>query len=188
MTPPRSACGAPPQGGNASGRAEPDPRRLLGSTCARRVVALEALFEHIAASRMRGVPILNRALRVQAVGFEPVSDATAVAVGVLVTPWFMNLVWLPVDAQDDDLALPGATRERTVGNERFPFIGAVEPGFGRYEVCSLFSPMGEFADQDSAVATAQAVLDELRRAPPAAPVPSRRVLLLGRAAASGVRP
>ena len=31
MTPPRSAFGAPPQGGVASGPAEPDPRRPLGS-------------------------------------------------------------------------------------------------------------------------------------------------------------
>ncbi len=30
--PPRSAFGAPPQGGNASGPAEPDPRRPLGNT------------------------------------------------------------------------------------------------------------------------------------------------------------
>jgi hypothetical protein len=29
MNPPRNACGAPPQGGTASGPAEPDPRRLL---------------------------------------------------------------------------------------------------------------------------------------------------------------
>ncbi len=31
MTHPRSAFGAPPQGGAATGPAEPDPRRLLGS-------------------------------------------------------------------------------------------------------------------------------------------------------------
>ena len=188
MTHPRSAFGAPPRGGNASGRAEPDPRRLLGSTLVRRVAAFEALFERIAATRMQGIPILNPALRVQAVGFEPVPDAAAAAVGVLVTPWFMNLVWLPLDASTEDVAAPGATRERDVGTERFPFIGAHESGFGRFEVCSLFSPMGEFADQDRAVATARAVLDELRRAPSAAaPVSSRRALLLGRAAASGAR-
>jgi urea transport system permease protein len=34
MTPPRSAFGAPPQGGVASGPAEPDPRRPLGETAA----------------------------------------------------------------------------------------------------------------------------------------------------------
>jgi [NiFe] hydrogenase assembly HybE family chaperone len=157
------------------------------SALALRVAALERQFVHIAATRMRGVPILNAALRVQVVGFELDPDAPAVAIGVLVTPWFMNLVRLPLDAQADDLAPAGTTRERGVGNERFPFIGSEEPGFGRYEVCSLFSPMGEFADQDGAVATAQAVLAELRRALPAVPVASRRALLLGRAAAPGAR-
>ncbi|MDO9286604.1 MAG: hypothetical protein Q7U26_17055, partial [Aquabacterium sp.] len=34
MTPPRSACGAPPQGGAAGGPAEPVPRRPLDGTCA----------------------------------------------------------------------------------------------------------------------------------------------------------
>jgi adenylate cyclase class IV len=48
MTHPRSACGAPPQGGAASGPAEPDPRRPL-DTAARnveikaRIVSVEAL-------------------------------------------------------------------------------------------------------------------------------------------------
>jgi len=32
MNHPRSACGAPPQGGAASGPAEPDPRRLLDAS------------------------------------------------------------------------------------------------------------------------------------------------------------
>ncbi len=34
MTPPRSACGAPPRGGDPSGPAEPAPRRLLGGGAA----------------------------------------------------------------------------------------------------------------------------------------------------------
>jgi [NiFe] hydrogenase assembly HybE family chaperone len=151
----------------------------------RRVAELQALFLHIAATRMDGVPILNPALRVQAVGFEPVADAAA-GIGVLITPWFMNLVWLPLDPETADAAAPGVTRDRRVGNDVFPFIGASESGFGRYEVCSLFSPMFEFVDHDAALATAMAVLEELRRplpAPPKAPDRSRRALLMGRDAA-----
>jgi len=55
-----------------------------------RAAALEARFGDIAATRMRGVPVLHEGLAVQAVGFEAVDDGL---VGVLVTPWFMNLVW-----------------------------------------------------------------------------------------------
>lgn len=156
---------------------------------AERVAALEALFDRIEATRMQGIPILHPGLRVQACGFEALPGVQA-CVGVLVTPWFMNLVWLPLDAEAADTAAPGATRDRDVGNETFPFIGAHESGFGRYEVCSLFSPMGDFADHDSAMATAQAVLAELRKPvapPPANPERSRRALLLGRGRGAGAR-
>jgi [NiFe] hydrogenase assembly HybE family chaperone len=145
------------------------------------VAALEALFREVAATRMDGVPVLHAGLAVKAVGFERIGDG---AVGVLVTPWFMNLVWLPLEADAPPLAI-GASRARGVGHQRFDFIGAFEAGFGAYEACSLFSPMFEFEDQAAALATAQQVLAILRAPPPApeAPaVPSRRALLFGRPA------
>jgi [NiFe] hydrogenase assembly HybE family chaperone len=158
-----------------------------------RVMALQALFERIAATRMQGVPMLHPGLKVQAVGFEPEPGRAdepspgSAAVGVLVTPWFMNLVWLPLgDEAAAAVAAVGQTRTRAVGCERFGFIGAQEDGFGAYEACSLFSPMFEFVDQAAAVATARAVLAELRRPPePVKPPPvvaSRRALLFGRGA------
>lgn len=161
-----------------------------------RVMALEALFRHIAATRMAGVPICHPGLAVAAVGFEPQPGESA-AVGVLLTPWFMNLVWLPLPAAPPTAV--GASRRRAVGRQAFDFIAHHEAGFGTYEACSLFSPMNEFEDQAAALATAQAVLD-LLRAPeaeaadaPAAPdprgaqaadpVPARRRFLLGRGGA-----
>jgi [NiFe] hydrogenase assembly HybE family chaperone len=159
-------------------------RSVLDAAARQRVAELEALFTRIAATRMAGIPILHPRLRVQAVGFEPEGDGAA---GVLVTPWFMNLVWLPPLPPPDAAALAiGATRERRIGRECFPFIGAHEDGFGAFEACSLFSPMGEFSDHEAAIATAGAVLDELRRPEPSAPVPSasRRSLLFGRTVAA----
>ena len=167
-----------------------------------RASALEALYRRIAETRMAGVALCHPGLQVAALGFEPVDDGSA-AVGVLLTPWFMNLVWLPLaDALEGDPPLAvGRTRPRTVGNHGFDFIGCAEEGFGPYEACSLFSPMHEFADQAAARATAEAVLALLRTpaetpaaapeqapapttgpgtAPP--PVPSRRGFLLGRSA------
>jgi [NiFe] hydrogenase assembly HybE family chaperone len=142
-----------------------------------RVAALQARYEHIAASRMAGLPILHPGLQVRALGFEP---APGGAWGVLLTPWFMNLVWLPAAGSPDPLA-PRATRSRTLGGRRFEMLGADEPGFGPYEACSLFSPMHAFADQAAAEATAQAVLAELRRPPEVQA--ARRALLFGRAPA-----
>ncbi|GMV45936.1 MAG: hypothetical protein AMXMBFR66_13340 [Pseudomonadota bacterium] len=168
------------------------PSRVADGTAATaalraRVAALCALFEHVARTRMAGLPLLHAGLAVHAEGFEPEADGRC-AWGVLLTPWFMNLVRLPL-AADASMALPGRSCARTVGCERLDFIGAHDPGLGAYEICSLFSPMSAFVDQAAAVATAQAVLAELRRPPPGpatppgpAPEPARRALLLGRSA------
>jgi [NiFe] hydrogenase assembly HybE family chaperone len=166
---------------------------------AARAAALAAVFRDIEATRMQGVPILNPRLRVQAVGFEPDRDEPALALGVLVTPWFINLVRLPLDAAGEGaLAAVGESRARGAGSLRADFIGAHEPAVGRFEACSLFSPVLEFADQAAALATAEEVLRLLREpapvdapasrpaapanAAPAAPVPDRRSFLFGRRA------
>ena len=151
-----------------------------------RVQALVALFRHVQATRMVGVPVLNAALEVEAVGFEPAlvePGEPPAAVGVLLTPWFMNLVWLPLQP-DPRADRVGQGRVRAVGPTSFEFIGAHEPGLGAYEACSLASPMFEFPDQAQARATARAVLAELR--PPVPPGPpiskGRRGFLFGRSA------
>ncbi|HSI49682.1 MAG TPA: [NiFe]-hydrogenase assembly chaperone HybE [Ideonella sp.] len=148
-----------------------------------RVQALEELFRHVECTRMAGVPVLNAALRVEAVGFELVAvdpgEAPA-AVGVLVTPWFMNLLRLPLRPEGGADRV-GRVRALSVGSTSFEFIAAHEPGLGVYEACSLASPMFEFPDQATALATAWAVLAELR--PSAPPVSNaRRGFLFGRSA------
>ena len=55
---------------------------------------------------MAGVPMLNPALRVQAVGFRHWQSHW---LGVLVTPWFMNLMLLP--RIDCGLVAAGRTRQ-----------------------------------------------------------------------------
>lgn len=151
------------------------------------VARLEAAFRAVQATRMQGMPIVHPGLCVEAVGFAAQPDG-AVADGVLVTPWFMSLVRLPLhhDAAQAMLAT-GRSEVREWGSYAFDFIGGHEPSIGRYEACSLFSPMAEFADHDAAVATARAVLEMLRRdAAPAAPLPpeqpARRGFLFGRSA------
>jgi len=142
---------------------------------AARVQALEATFRRIAATRMAGLPLLHAGLSVQAVDFE--ADAQGQALGVLVTPWFMNLVRLPLEAHaqgSNSLPPPGQARDQAVGGWTFRFHGHSEPGLGHFAAASLASPMAEFADQAAAVATARALLEQLR------PVPARRGFLLGR--------
>lgn len=149
---------------------------------------LEAAFRTIQATRMQGMALLRPDLRVEAVGFLPDGDSHgAVASGVLVTPWFMSLVRLPLgDEAAAAMLAPGASGVREWGPSAFDFLGVHEAAIGRYEASSLFSPMAEFEDQAAAVATARSVLDLLRQ--DAAPAqPARRGFLFGRSAGAGAR-
>ena len=49
-------------------------------------------FERIGAEQMRDLPIYNHAIDVEAIGFHPWGPGF---IGVLITPWFMNLMLLP---------------------------------------------------------------------------------------------
>lgn len=142
-----------------------------------RVQCLEAAFRRIERERMAGLPLVHPQLRVQAVGFAAGDDE--LALGVLVTPWFMNLVQLPLTAQAAALLpRPGVGAERAVFGWRFLFHAQQEDGIGLFAAASLVSPMSEFADQAAAVATAQALLEHLR------PPPARRRFFTGRGAAA----
>lgn len=140
-----------------------------------RVQALEARFRHIAMTRMAGVALLHQALQVQAVDFAESADGCAL--GVLVTPWFMNLVRLPL-LPEAALPLPGSAEDCAIGGWTFRFHGQSEPGVGPFAAASLVSPMHGFADQAAAVATARALLERLR------PRPARRGFLFGRSEAA----
>ena len=146
---------------------------------------LVAAYTRIAGTRMSGVPLLNPALQVEAVGFAretgPQADEQG-WLGMLVTPWLMSLVWWPDDGRH--AAAVGETRTHAFGAERYGFIGAHEEGLGHFEMCSLFSPMGEFEDAAGARAVAEEALRALRDARAAATVaaPARRAFLTGQIA------
>lgn len=144
---------------------------------AARADALQQAYAGIALTRMAGLPLVHPRLTVATVDFR--ADAQGdTALGVLLTPWCMNLVRLPLREGMPMLAV-GERGARDIGSRRFDFIGAHEAGVGSFEACSLFSPMFEFADQAAALATAQQALNALRaRQQPAQP--ARRGFLFGR--------
>lgn len=164
-----------------------------------RVQTLVDFYRHVQRERMQGLPLLNPALSVEAVGFAwatPAQDGAeppAVTEGILITPWFMSLVRLPA-APEPHGGRVGRSRVHAFGNERFDFIGAHDPAVGFHETCALFSPMDGFTDQSLARETAQSALAQLRPAPAPATaaevVPPRRAFLLGRGrgVATGARP
>ncbi len=123
----------------------------------------ELLTEHfimVATTRMEGVPVVNKALSVTALGFEEFGDYR---VGVMLTPWFMNLMLMPLkkDVIDPQKHKFGTVMQHVLPGGRFAFIVSHEEELGFYLSCSLFSPVSEFADQAAFEETAAAVLDEV---------------------------
>ena len=89
---------------------------------------IEACFAHIAQTRMDGVPIVNGALSVKAVG---TCEWQGGILSVLITPWFMNLVLLP-DEGDDWHRLPvGSERSQVFASGRYNFRMAGDDNAGR---------------------------------------------------------
>ena len=116
---------------------------------------LEQTFTRIQQERMEGVPVLNNRLSVKAIGFHQWKDYQ---LGILVTPWFMNLILLPnMDEISSEMKV-GNTKSFVFPSGVYDFIVGHEKQFGFYLNCSLFSPMFEFEDQAAAELTAKEAL------------------------------
>lgn len=126
---------------------------------------LEAAFARIERERMAGLPLLQPGLRVQAVDFMRWHGQW---LGALVTPWFLNLVLVPGDAQGWRSVADGERVFHRFGAGDFAFLGGHEDEVGEFQTCSLVSPMADFADQAAACATARAALRMLHVERPAA--------------------
>ena len=118
---------------------------------------LEDHYRRVGERSMRDLPIYNDALSVEAVGFALHGEAIA---GILITPWFMNVVLQPLD---DRLASqpPGLSFAHVFPVGTLDFTVADIDAVGRIGTCSLFSPMFDFGDMDTARATASAALAEI---------------------------
>jgi [NiFe] hydrogenase assembly HybE family chaperone len=119
-----------------------------------KVADLVARYEAIYRERMRELPIVNPVLAVEAVGFEQWEDQD---LGVLITPWFMNLVLLPDSQRLADL--PQGERVEC----RFPSCPCEltvyqDEELGSYLAAVLFRTVTDFPDQDVARAVAEEAL------------------------------
>ena len=112
-------------------------------------------FRHVAATRMADVPIVNPAIGVEAVGFERTAEGF---LGVLVTPWFISLVLLPLEGDDWHDQRIGTEITHRFASGSYVFQVAGDDAIGAYQACSLLSPVLELADHETAVAVAHAAL------------------------------
>lgn len=130
-----------------------------------RTQLLETDFTEVWHAKMRDVPVVNKVLHVQAVGWRLVDGRP---LGVLISPWFMNLIQLPAEGEDWSTLRAGEKEEIAFPSGTYEFIHNARQMVGGYKACSLFSPMGEFKTQQQAVDVAEAVMvalfDEQNRA------------------------
>ncbi|MCV6596190.1 MAG: [NiFe]-hydrogenase assembly chaperone HybE [Mangrovicoccus sp.] len=167
---------------------------------------LVAEFREIWHSKMRDVPMVNTRLSIEAIGFRLYDGRP---LGVLISPWFMNLIQLPGKNEDWRDLTSGDKEIIGFPSGEYEFIHNTREMIGGYKACSLFSPMGEFATQMQAQEVARAVMlalfDEANRAPsdraadiraareaelapkdaPEPPAPSRRAVITGGMAETG---
>ena len=122
-----------------------------------RVAALQRHFEQVFLKYVRGLPIVNPNLEVEAVGFRKYENHD---IGVLITPWFMNLVLLPGSEEWEDrpqgdtanLALPASTLDFTLSRD---------DEIGTYLTAVLFRTVVDFPSQALARDIATEVLGRL---------------------------
>ena len=119
--------------------------------------ALERAFHAVHAERMQGLAFVNPALRVEAVGFAPWRGCW---LGVMLTPWSMNLLLVPRDVSAWRPLPVGEKRRYSFPAGEFDFVSARDDA-GEYLACSLFSPVLEFADHETARETARRAREAL---------------------------
>ncbi|MCP4040959.1 MAG: [NiFe]-hydrogenase assembly chaperone HybE [Gammaproteobacteria bacterium] len=119
---------------------------------------LELAFKRIHQEQMAGIPLLNPMLKVRTIGFQEFQGRI---IGVLITPWLMNLVMLPGEADDWSEMDLGVKQYHRFPSNTYKFVANEIEGMGKCQTHSLYSPMNEFVNQDHALAAAQGFLDTL---------------------------
>jgi [NiFe] hydrogenase assembly HybE family chaperone len=125
------------------------------------VEQLAKRYRTISETRMQGLPIVNDKLGVETVGFR---DWQGHRLGVLITPWFMNLIALPADdhwseCEQGELIsceFPSGNCELTV---------TCDEELGQFLSAILFRTVTDFPDQETARLVAEETLSKLFEEP-----------------------
>jgi [NiFe] hydrogenase assembly HybE family chaperone len=106
-----------------------------------RVLALIERFRRIDAA-MRDLPVYNAKVAVEAIGFRPFGDDALL--GVVLTPWFMNVTTLPIEPAPMDMAEIGKTIFVELPAGKQAFVVGGDEMIGLYKARSLHSPVLAF--------------------------------------------
>lgn len=145
-----------------------------------RVQALIELFQRIDAG-MRDLPIYNDKIAIEATGFRPFGDGELL--GVVLTPWFMNMITLPIEPVPMNMAEIGRTVSIELPAGKRAFVVGGDGTIGLYKAHSLHSPVLNFTLPGQAQAEARRMLGLLMTLPEVA---SETAAKNGSDAASGL--
>ena len=108
--------------------------------------------------QMCGLPMYNANLQTEAIGFERRDGRLS---GVLLTPWFMNLVLLPNESDKWLKLPPGKTFEVDFPSGCQRCLLSAPEGIVPHLSLPLFTTVQDFTDQDGARRVAEEVLRQL---------------------------
>jgi [NiFe] hydrogenase assembly HybE family chaperone len=119
-------------------------------------------FQQIGVERIYGLPIYNDALTVEAVNFQP---CDAGMIGVLVTPWFMNVMLLPDNASPYSHQELGEKVKVQLESGEHEFVIGEDEEVGRYLFRTVTSPTHCYKKQVAARFKGSKALQELLTPP-----------------------
>lgn len=128
-----------------------------------RVAALVERFLEIDTT-MRDLPLYNAKLTVEAYDFRPYESQDLV--GILITPWFMNLLLLPLTPSTIDPNRYGEARRIALPGGERNFLYGGDDAIGSFWAASLHSPMETFVVMAQARAEARLRREEALTPPP----------------------
>ncbi len=127
-----------------------------------RVADMVERFCVISETNMRGTPVYNDKLGVEAIGFHELKDDLC---GILITPWFMNVVLLPREKISINYSLIASPTDEVLPSGAWQFMYGGDDVIGLYKSLSLHSPMFAFKNQTHAQIEAERRLHSLFTAP-----------------------
>ena len=119
---------------------------------------VEQTFTRIHLENMQGIPILNSRIQVQSIGFQ---EYQARIIGIIITPWLMNVILLPNDNEDWSNFTLGHKVSHTFPAKTYRFLVNEIEGIGFCQTHSMYSPMHDFSSHQQAVKVAQEFIDFL---------------------------
>jgi [NiFe] hydrogenase assembly HybE family chaperone len=127
-----------------------------------RAQALIELFQRVDAA-MRDMPIYNERIAIEAFGFRRFGEGELL--GVVLTPWFMNMIKLPIEPVPMDMAEIGRTVSVELPAGKRAFVVGGDATIGLYQAHSLHSPVLNFTLPGQAQAEARRMLALLMTPP-----------------------